>query len=139
MNFNKTLDFDVLPKGQLSDDSIDLLIEGARRSLPKEEDVTAYSKRLKVIQEYNPEVIAKGPNGFFGYIVFEFKELEIVLLESMYMGNATYVFDIRNYENIIAKNKQDVLNNNLALRRFFHYNNWEDSIRAYLAVNKKAA
>jgi len=136
--FTDRYDFDVLPKGTIEDDDIEYFVEGARRFLKKDEEVQAFQKRLNIIKEYNPEIVGKGPNGFFGYIVFGFKELGVVILESMYLGNATYVFDIINYENLIVKNKQEVLNNKLSKKRFLHYDNWETSIRNFLSLKKAA-
>lgn len=136
--FTHKYEFDILPKGTMDDSDIVYLTEGARRFVRKEEEVKAYQKRLQILNEYSPEIVGKGNNGFWGYIVFGFKKGNIVLLESMYNKNATYVFDIETFESLIAKNKQDVLTHRLAKFRFMHNKNWEKKIRRFLA-DKRAA
>ncbi len=133
--FTDKYDFEVLPKGSMDNDDIEYLTEGARRFVHKEEEVKAYQKRLQVLNEYNPQIVGKGSQGFWGYIVFGFEKSNLVLLESMYNKNATYVFDLDKFESLIAKNKQDVLTNRLAKRRFMHNKNWERKIRVFLAKN----
>jgi hypothetical protein len=130
--FNKKYDFDILPKGEFEDDDLTYIVEGARRFVKNEEEVKSLQARLRVIQEYKPEVIGKGPEGFYGYIVFGFKEKGYVILESMYMGNASYQFDYDGFEELIKKNKQDLLSNKLVKKRFFHRDSWEKNIRGFL-------
>lgn len=130
--FNTKYDFDILPKGEFEDDDINYIVEGARRFVKKEEQVYAFQKRLRVIQEFNPTIKGKGPAGFWGYIVFGFPDRGFVILETMYNSNATYVFDIKTYEDNIGHDKQYILQNRLAKRRFYHHDNWENNIRAFL-------
>lgn len=134
--FTDKYDFDILPKGTMDNSDIEYLTEGARRFIRKEEEVKAFQKRLQVLNEYNPEIVGKGAQGFWGYIVFGFKKKNIVLLESMYSQNATYVFDIDTFESLMAKNKQDVLTQRLAKYRFMHNENWERKIRNFLSDMK---
>ena len=131
--FTNKYDFEVLPKGTMDNEDIVYLTEGARRFIRKEEEIKAYQKRLQVLNEYSPQIVGKGSQGFWGYIVFGFEENNIVLLESMYNQNATYVFDMNIFESIISKNKQDVLTNKLAKYRFMHNKNWETKIRKFLS------
>lgn len=130
--FNKEFTFELLPKGSFENDDIEYVLEGSRRFLKKDEDVQAFQQRLLKIQSYNPEIIGKGPNAFFGYIVFGFPKKDIVLLESMYRGNATYVVDYDTYEKIIPMNKQQIINGHLAKRRMYHWDNWERAIEKLL-------
>ncbi len=132
--FNKQFDQELLPQGKLADaGNFDELVQVAGRVLRNEKETRAFHERLKVIQEYNPDILGKGSKGFLGYIVFGFTDKGIVILESMYHGNATYVFDVNDYEEKIVKDKQVILNGHLAKRRFFHHENWEPRIRAYLS------
>ena len=136
--FTNKYDFEVLPKGRMDSSDIEYLAEGARHFIRKEEEVKAYQKRLQILNEYNPEIVGKGSLGFWGYIVFGFKMGGIVLLESMYNQNATYIFDINTFESMIAKNKQDVLSHRLAKSRFMHNKNWENKIRRFLSNLQRA-
>lgn len=130
--FTDKYDFEVLPKGVMDEEDIRYYTEGARRFIRKEEEVKAYQKRLQVLNEYKPQIVGKGSLGFWGYIVFGFPEANIVLLESMYKKNATYIFDLDKFELLISKNKQDILINHLEKFRFMHNKNWENRIRTFL-------
>lgn len=133
IHFNTKFDEILLPSGKLNDtESFKELMEIGGRFSRNETENKAYQERLKVLQDYNPDIRGKGPNGFLGYIVFGFTELNIVLLETMYANNATYVFSTKNFEEKVIKDKQTVLNNNLFLKRFFHNQNWESKLRAYM-------
>lgn len=137
-HFNRKFEMEILPKGVMEDEDVSILIEGARRFIKDENEVVAFQRRLKVIQRFNPEIIGKGPTGFYGYIVFGFPDLGIVVVESMYSNNATYVFDYEKYEALIGKNKQEILTQNLQRRRLYHWDNWENTISRVL-ITKKAA
>ncbi|HEY6162194.1 MAG TPA: hypothetical protein VI112_13260 [Bacteroidia bacterium] len=130
--FNKEYDFPLLPPGEFDDHAISAVMEDAGRYVTNEHERSALHGRLKTIQEYKPELVGRGPDGFNGYIVFGFKEKGVVLLESIHFGNATYVFAYETYEGLIGRNKQDILRNKLAKRRFFHKKNWEKRMRKFL-------
>lgn len=133
IHFNTKFDQLILPSGKLKDkNNFDNLLEISRRFNKNEEHQKAVQKRLQVLKSYNPDIKGKGPTGFLGYIVFGFSDLEIVILETMYAGNATYIFTKDNFENSIINDKQTVLNQNIHEKRFFHNENWEILIRKYL-------
>jgi hypothetical protein len=139
LKFNKQFESELLPKGKLTDvENFNDIVEVANRYTRNEKEAVAFIERLNVIQEYSPDILGKGPSGFFGYIVFGFTELDIVILESMYLGNATYVFETKDYESNVILDKQNVIKNNLAKSRFFHHDNWEKNIRRYLTKLKKS-
>lgn len=130
IHFNTKFEKIILPAGTLEDsDNLDELIDIGKRFVRNEEDNKAYVKRLKVLTEFKPDIRGKGPNGFFGYIVFGFSELKIVILETMYAGNATYIFTTENFESNILQDKQSVLKSKLHLKRIFHDDNWETNLR----------
>lgn len=133
IHFNTKFDEIILPSGNLdNDNNLKDLIEIGSRFAKNEDENKAYQKRLQILKEYNPDIRGKGPNGFYGYIVFGFSIFDIVILETMYAGNATYVFSTDNFENKIIKDKQTVLNNNLHQARFFHHDNWESKLRKFM-------
>lgn len=133
IHFNTKFDNIILPSGTLDDnDSLKDLIEIGSRFTKNEDDNNAYQKRLEVLKDFKPDIRGKGPNGFFGYIVFGFTKYDIVLLETMYAGNATYVFTTKNFENQVIQDKQTVLNNKLHLKRFFHDDNWENKLKEFM-------
>ena len=132
IHFNTKFDDIILPSGKLDVESIkDFEKIGSRFSRNKEEN-KAFQKRLNLLKNYNPDIRGKGPDGFRGYIVFGFSELNIVILETMYVDNATYVFSKEKYEEIIFKSKVDILNKKLHLHRVLHGNQWENRIKKIL-------
>lgn len=133
IHFNTKFDKIILPSGTLDNIyNFKDLIEIGGRFTKNDADKKAYQKRLEILQEYKPDIRGKGPNGFFGYIVFGFSEFNIILLETMYAGNATYVFSKENFENEVIQDKQTVLTNKLHLKRFFHHDNWERKLRKFM-------
>ncbi len=137
IHFNKRFEQDVLPMGTLTDDAtFDEIMEFSGRYTKNVDEQRAFQKRLHILKEFEPDIRGKGPSNFFGYIVFGFTDLDIVLLETMYADNATYVFKLADYEANVIKDKQTVLKEKTLLKRFYHYDNWEQSIRAYLNQKK---
>lgn len=141
IHFNKRFEMELLPKGALTEsDNFEEVIRISNHYVKSDQDQRAFQKRLHILQEYDPDIRGKGPNNFFGYIVFGFSDLDIVLLETMYSDNATYVFRLSEYEDNIIKDKQSVLKNKLMLGRFYHDANWEFRIRNFLnqQIKKRA-
>jgi hypothetical protein len=138
IHFNTTFNQIILPSGKLDNqNNFDDLIEIGKRFTKNENAIKAYQKRLHVLKEYNPDIKGKGLNGFWGYLVFGFSDLDIIILETMYINNATYIFSTNNFEQLIIKDKQTVLNNKLHQARILHHVNWEASIRRFLDKLKK--
>lgn len=133
IHFNTKFNDIILPSGELSNpNTFDDLIEIGNRFNKNDDDKKAYQKRLQILKEYNPDIRGKGPNGFHGYIVFGFTKHQIVLLETMYAGNATYVFSMEDFENKVIVDKQTVLKQKLHLKKFIHHKNWEENIRKFM-------
>lgn len=140
IHFNKRFEIELLPQGSLADKkTYDELLHFSSRYTKNDEVQKAFQKRLHILMNYNPDLRGKGPNNFFGYLVFGFTDLNIVILETMYSGNATYVFKAADYENNVIKDKQSVQNNKLMIRRIYHGDDWETKITSYLnrLMNKK--
>lgn len=132
IHFNTKFNELILPSGTLDDNSFDELVEINKRFTKDEEKQKAFQKRLQLIKSYNPDIRGKGPTGFLGYLVFGFSDIDIVILENMYAGNATYVFTTNNFENNIISDKQTVLNQKLHEKRFFHNEGWVKLISRYM-------
>lgn len=80
-------------------------------------------KRIETINEYSPDFTAIGTGGFGGYIVHGFEDLNMYILESVKVNNATYV--LRNdWESISQLTKAEILNNDLHETRIVHNKNW---------------
>jgi hypothetical protein len=89
--------------------------------------------RLEAINSYGPTFYAIGQAGFRGYIVFGFSDRDIFFLESMYFGNATYVFE-DNWETLSKMTKAEILNHNLQKDRIIHREGWENRVDKLLSI-----
>lgn len=133
IHFNKRFDMELLPKGTLSEDgNLEAVLSIANHYVKDHQKQKAFQKRLLILEEYEPNVKGIGLKGFFGYIALGFSNLDIMLLESMYSENATYVFKLSDYETNIVKDKQLILREKLMIKRFYHDANWETRIRLFL-------
>jgi hypothetical protein len=86
--------------------------------------------RLKNIEQFNPNFHAIGRAGFKGYIVFGFEDKGLYIFESLFHGNATYIFD-DDWEKLSNKTKAEILDNNLQKDRIIHRKNWSAKITQY--------
>jgi len=123
----KKVNWTVLPKGNLSLEILKGTIDPIISRL-KDQKQRVIWHRIDVIQQNNPDFIAIGQAGFTGYIIFAFPEKRIFVLESLFEGNATYVFDEK-WEYLSKKTKSEILSKSLQKDRFIHSKNWERSIR----------
>lgn len=87
--------------------------------------------RLESINSYGPDFHAVGEAGFRGYVIFGFPQKNLFLLESMYFGNATYVF-ADNWESLSKRTKAEILNENLQKDRIIHREGWQQKIHKLL-------
>jgi len=69
-----------------------------------------------------------GNAGFHGYIIFGFKKKNFYILESVHLGNATYVFG-KNWEELSKLTKKEILDEGLQEKRIIHKRSWENQIR----------
>jgi hypothetical protein len=89
------------------------------------------TRRLKLLtQEFQPDVVAVGQAGFSGYLAFGYGE--IYVMESLYYGNATYVFG-RDWEELSKLTKAEILHGELQQARIIHRESWEQEIRELLS------
>jgi hypothetical protein len=131
VKYEKSFDEEILPPGNLGErENFDALIEIAERHVSPE-DLKPLLHRLELFKEFNP-IIRQSAKGLSGYYAFIFKDKGIVAAESIKRDNATYFFKEEDYENTIIKDKQDIINNNLMLKRLSHTDNWEQNARKFL-------
>lgn len=79
--------------------------------------------RFTTIIKYKPDLVYYGNGGFHGYLVFVFKRKNLVLMENMIYGNATYVFR-DNWEELSKLSKAEIIKHNLQDKRFVHREAW---------------
>jgi hypothetical protein len=83
----------------------------------------AVLQRQKVILAYEPAVTWRGLGGFSDYVAYIFPDRGLVVLESVYYGNALYVLG-ENWENISQLTKAQIIQHNLAEHRIVHSKGW---------------
>lgn len=106
-------------------------------SIPKKTQRKLAKRQFDRLHEFAPTELAVGQGGFKGYVAFQFKELGLVLLESIEPNNATYVFG-DNWEKLSQLTKQEVLSGQLQIDRIIHTKDWLNRVR-YLMKMKKSA
>jgi hypothetical protein len=89
------------------------------------------TNRLEAINSHHPDFAAIGEGGFHGYVVFGFQNQDLYLFESIFIGNATYVFG-NNWQALSQMTKADIINNALALERIIHRPGWHQRIQQLL-------
>jgi len=92
--------------------------------------------RLEVINSYGPAFYAIGQAGFRGYIVLGFPDRSLFFLESMYFGNATYVF-AENWETLSKMTKAEILGQDLHVDRIIHRQGWQQRVHQLLSGSRK--
>lgn len=127
----RRLNWRILPPGrwpwQKLRKEIEPLIQGAR-----EGNQAIIEYRLATINRYGPDFVAVGQAGFWGYVGFGFTEKNLYVFESIYTGNATYVFDER-WERLSQMTKAEILNQDLQTDRIIHRSQWPRRIHTLLA------
>jgi hypothetical protein len=71
--------------------------------------------------------VAIGQAGFSGYLIFGFTSRNLFICESVFYGNATYVFE-SDWEKLSKLSKAEILNQDLQKDRIIHREGWERKI-----------
>ena len=124
------LNWKVLPSGkrtwaQLRGDVVALV----NKAKPGNQPVIEH--RLESINKYGPEFVAIGLAGFSGYVVFGFPDKKLFVFESIYSGNATYVFG-EDWEKLSQMTKMQILDQSLQKKRIIHLLSWDAEVRSLL-------
>lgn len=129
--YERSFDDEILPPGNLADrDNFDTLMRIAERHAP-EQELKPLLHRLELFKEFNP-IIRQGGMGLTGYYAFIFKEKGVVAAESIKRDNATYFFNEQGHEAIVVKDKQEIIANDLMIKRIPHTDTWEQQVRRFL-------
>ncbi len=121
----KRANWQILPEGEIIWDRVNKI---AGNIQDENELVGKLQKyRFNTIIKYKPDIAYYGKGGFHGYLVFIFKKKNLVLMENMVYGNATYVFR-DNWEELSKMSKAEILKHNLQELRLVHRANWPSII-----------
>lgn len=96
-----------------------------------EDEQAVIDHRMKEISKHGPDILALGRGGFRGYFVFGFSDLNIYVMESIRLDNATYVFGT-DWEMVSELSKREILSGNLHEERIIHNHFWARKLRAHL-------
>jgi hypothetical protein len=117
------LNWNVLPKGRMPwkelENNILPIVNRARKG-----NRPVIWDRIHTINKYGPDFLAIGKAGFNGYIVFGFEDKNLYIFESIFYGNASYIFD-NNWEELSKKSKAEILDQDLQKSRIIHRANWK--------------
>lgn len=120
------LNWKIFPKGEYIWEKVEPIIKERINAQPKGNRPVISFRNAKISTK-EPTFFAYGLGGFSDYTVYGFPNLNIYILESMNIGNATYVLD-KNWEEITKLTKKDIIDNNLYKKRIVHSPDWEVEI-----------
>lgn len=117
----KRANWQILPEGAIVWETVS---KAAGRIADERELVGQMQKhRFNTIIKYHPDELYYGTGGFHGYLVFVFKQKNIVIMENMIYGNATYVFN-DDWKELSKLSKAEIIQNNLHQSRLVHSAKW---------------
>lgn len=120
------LNWKIFPKGDYPWEKIEPIIKERINSQPKG-NRPVIKHRNEKISSKEPTFFAYGLGGFSDYTVYGFPKLNIYILESMNIGNATYIFD-KNWEEMTKLTKKEIIDESLYKKRIIHTPEWESEI-----------
>lgn len=126
-----SLNWNVLPSGNYPWSQLSprvMMIVGNRNG----RNAAVIEKRFEHINDKNPDFVAVGNAGFFGYVIFGFTARNLYVLESVATNNATYILN-NNWQSISTLTKAEILNNNLHTARVIHRNDWFTQMDQWLS------
>ncbi len=129
----KFVHWEILPSGEKTQEEVITLIKNTVSSELKKTMKPVVEKRLSTIANYEPDNIAIGIGGYKGYIVYNFPEKKISVLECDNINNATYVFDLDSWEDLSKLSKTEIIESNLAQQRIIHDKSWTSAISDLLS------
>jgi hypothetical protein len=127
----RRLNWHVLPPGKMPWRQLESRVKPIIDKVPKGKR-EVIRNQLETINKHQPDFVAIGRAGFRGYIIFGFPKRNIYVLESIYHGNATYVFK-NDWERLSQMTKAEILNQNLQEDRMIHRLSWYEKIKKLLS------
>lgn len=125
------LNWVILPQGEMPWEQAKKYYDPIVQKAPDGNRTVLYH-RLETVNKLRPDFRATGSGGFHGYIIHGFTDKKIYVLESIYYGNATYIFG-EEWEELSKKTKAEILNEKLQQDRFIHREGWENKIKKLMA------
>lgn len=117
----------LLPPGEQPFEKLEEHIDKELGKSPRTQPVI--KERQNFINNFNPHKIFVGQGGFHDYVAYDFGE--VVILESIKMGNALYAFP-SDWEEISKLSKKEIIQNGLAKERIIHKKGWKEKVSEVL-------
>ena len=117
----KRANWQILPEGEIVWERVNQIVGNIQDTNELVGQLQKY--RFKTIIKYKPDFVYYGNGGFHGYLVFIFRKKNLVLMENMVYGNATYVFR-DNWEELSKLSKAEIIKHNLQEKRLVHRGSW---------------
>lgn len=126
----RRLNWKILPPGKWPWNKIEQEISPIVQKITQQNRIVT-NYRLKLVTSFLPDFVAIGQAGFYGYLIFGFPGKNLYILESVFSGNATYVFEEK-WEDLSKLTKAEILQGKLQKNRIIHREKWERHINNLL-------
>lgn len=95
------------------------------------------SYRFAVLNEKAPTDVTMGLGGFNEYLMFEYADNDLMVLENLKTGNATFIFSLSKFNKREELNKQTAITDPAFLKRIIHHNldDWSRQFECYFSKN----
>lgn len=123
----------ILPSGEKTQEEIISLIRDTISPKLKKTERPIIEKRLSKIGSYSADTTVIGLGGYKGYVIYNFHQKGISVLESDNVNNATYVFDFKKWQELSQLSKTEIIAGGLAEQRIIHNQEWESNIDKLLS------
>lgn len=123
LRITKTSNKSILPAGHYN--SVKEKLDAIERNLKKQEQTEeskANSYRFATLRDLEPDDTTIGVGGFSDYLMFEYVEKNLMILENLHTGNATYLFTLSNFDKTKSIDKQTAKDEPSFLKRIKHNN-----------------
>ncbi len=128
----RVLHWQILPRGIMPWASFkETFEESLKKAGPQK--ALVFHDRFELFQTYQPDFCAIGTGGFNGYVIFGFKNRNLFISESIWYGNAIYIFK-ENWEKLSQMTKADILQHELQEQRIVHYADWKKKVQDLLTM-----
>lgn len=121
----KRVNWQILPEGECPWQKLALLAGGSG-DLNNLKGVSE-KYRIETVLKFKPDMLVYGTGGFSGYMVFVFKNKNLVVMENIRYGNATYIFE-GDWEAVSQLSKGEIIQQKLMKDRLQHGKSWRREI-----------
>ncbi|MFC4231623.1 hypothetical protein ACFOW1_06965 [Parasediminibacterium paludis] len=109
------------------------VIEQAMNEDNDPKDLHGNSYRFALLKEFAPDDVTMGIGGFNDYLMFEYRDRNLMVLENLRSGNATFLFDLSKFDKEKSLDKQTAKQDQSFLERIIHENmdDWSNKMGKY--------